>query len=114
MRPDQGMKCTIRNLKVVHRDGDNYELRVQVTPTHYLHCQLSLNNCRTVRNEMLDWEIDNAVIIENGKYYRVEFLFEAYNIDWTNTNLPFELTFHSEKVNLDTVFSLYDRIVKND
>jgi len=74
---------------------------------------LSLENCRTVRNEMLEWEIDNGLIVEEGKYFRVQFLFPTNNIDW-NTEKPYQLSFHSSKVNIATAFSIYDRIVKNE
>ena len=106
---DEGIKCTPDNLSIVHRNGDNYELRLEIDTTHYLHCILSLDNCRTVRNDMLGMFIDNGLIIEDGKYYRVEFLFTTMAVDTIIGEC--DLRFHSEKVNLATAVYIYDRLI---
>lgn len=110
MSENKGMTCTIKNLTIHKKIGNMFELRFQASRTHYLHCALGLDDCRIVRNEMLGWNMDNALIEDDGEYYRVSFLWH------TEILIPseLELRFHSEKLNLASAVALYDRITKND
>jgi len=107
---NKGILCTIDNLTIHHRTKDLFELRLKVDSYHYLHCALGLDDCRIVRNEMLGWDIDNALIVEDEGYYRLEFL---WHTDLLSPE-DLDLRFHSEKLNLASVVAVYDMIIKNE